>query len=138
MPHQRLSAFVAALTVVLVAPCRAELYTWTDDQGVTHFTDERPEAEAHQEKVRPDLVNSPARLPEPGTWAPEHTDDTEEQDREQIAREREKAAQERRCREYEARLKQINDRLRSGYQEPTGNRLREERRALRSKVFNEC
>ncbi|WP_245800846.1 hypothetical protein [Vreelandella utahensis] len=76
-------------------------------------------------------------LPEPGTWKPERDHQEDSDSDHQAAREK-VSAQERRCQQYEERLDRINEELGRGYQEPRGNQLRAERRALRSKIFSEC
>ncbi len=121
------------LAALALSPVHAEIYQWTD--GVTHYTDQPRKDGAEKEWARPELTNSPMELPEPGTWEREQVeqeDDDHEAERQTVS------AQERRCRQYEERLDRINEELGRGYQEPRGNRLRGERRELRSRMFSEC
>ncbi len=136
MPAGALRILIAfTLAALVVSPASAEIYQWTDEDGVTHYTDRPREGGAAKEWARPELTNSPMELPEPGTWEREQVeqeDDDHEAERQTVS------AQERRCRQYEERLDRINEELGRGYQEPRGNRLRGERRELRSRMFSEC
>ncbi|MGM0434840.1 MAG: DUF4124 domain-containing protein [Pseudomonadota bacterium] len=137
MPASALRISAAPLLAMLMAaPVHAEIYTWTDEDGVTHYTDQ-PGKEGAAEASPPELANSPMELPEPGTWKPERDHQEDDDSDHQAAREK-VSAQERRCQQYEQRLDRINEELGSGYQEPRGNQLRAERRDLRSKIFSEC
>lgn len=132
----RPSPFLVVVTLMIATAARAELYTWTDDDGVTHYTDTPRQNGAHEERTRPQLTNSPMALPEPGTWEVQR--DNDDEGRTPSRAEREAAAREKRCQRYETRLARVNEELASGYQEPRGNQLRAERRELRSKIFSEC
>ena len=138
MPTNALRILIApALAVMAISPAHAEIYQWTDEEGVTHYTDQPREDGAEKEWARPDLTNSPMELPEPGTWEPEREPEKDDRGDHQAARER-LSEQERDCRQYEKRLDRINEELGQGYREPRGNRLRAERRELRSTIFSEC
>lgn len=136
MPHSTLRFLIVA-TLIIAATARAEIYTWTDEDGVTHYTDTPRQDGAHEERTRPDLANSPMALPEPGTWEVKRDNGDDEASQPSRA-EREAAAREKRCQGYEKRLDRVNEELGRGYQEPRGNQLRAERRKLRSKIFSEC
>lgn len=126
-----------SLAVLAISPTHAEIYQWTDEDGVTHYTDRPREDGAEKGGTRPDLTNSTMELPEPGTWKVERGQREDDDSDHQEAREKE-SEQEHRCQRYEERLDRINEELGRGYQEPRGNRLRAERRALRSKTYSEC
>lgn len=137
MPASVLRIPVASvLAMLMAATVHAEIFTWTDEEGVTHYTDQ-PGNEGAAETTRPELVNSPMEMPEPGTWEPEREHKEDDDDDHKAARET-VSAQERRCQRYEERLDRVNEELGRGYREPRGNRLRAERRELRSKIFSEC
>lgn len=125
------------LATLALSPAYAEIYQWTDEDGVTHYTDKPRKDGADKEWAQPDLTNSPMEMPEPGTWEPEREEEDGSDDDHQAARKK-VSAQERRCRQYEERLDEINEALGRGYQEPRGNKLRAERRELRSTMFSEC
>lgn len=138
MPARVLRILMAPVLASLVAtPVHGGIYTWTDEEGVTHYTDQ-PRGEGAEEAAPGGLANSPMEMPEPGTWKPERDQEDDDGGAHEAAREREEAVQKRRCRRYEERLEWINEELGSGYREPRGNRLRADRRELRSKIFSEC
>ncbi|KAA8983630.1 MULTISPECIES: DUF4124 domain-containing protein [Gammaproteobacteria] len=137
MPASVLRIPVAPLLAMfMVATVHAEIFTWTDEEGVTHYTDQ-PGKEGAEEATSPELANSPMELPEPGTWKPERENREDDDNDHKTARET-VSARERRCQRYEERLSRVNEELGRGYREPRGNRLRAERRELRSKIFSEC
>lgn len=127
---------VPTVAILAAMPAHAEVYTWTDEDGITHYTDKPREDGAAEEWANPDLTNSPMEMPEPGTWEPEREEESSDDD--QAAVREQVSAQERRCRQYEARLDRINEELGRGYREPRGNKLRAKRRKLRSTMFSEC
>ncbi|MGM0449465.1 MAG: DUF4124 domain-containing protein [Pseudomonadota bacterium] len=138
MPANALRMLITPMLLVLATSAAyAEIYRWTDEEGVTHYTDTPRQGGADKEWTRPELANSPMELPEPGTWKPERKENEGDDEGHEAAREK-MAAKERRCEEYEERLDQVNEELGRGYREPRGNKLRAERRELRSKMFSEC
>lgn len=138
MPANALRMLIAPMLLVLAtSPAHAEIYRWTDEDGVTHYTDTPRQGGADKEWTRPELANSPMELPEPGTWEPEREEEDGGDDDRQTAREK-VSEKKRRCRQYEERLDRINEELGRGYREPRGNKLRAERRELRSTMFSEC
>lgn len=130
--------FLCSLILLPVTvPTQAEIYTWHDESGQQRFSDRPPEATDYQRWQPPENPNSDLQLPEPrDDWPDRSTREDEEESSSSAQSERRRQAE--RCREYEAELEHINNQLRAGYQEPKGNRLRAERRELRSRQFEEC
>ncbi len=138
---------LAALTLLLALSitANAQVYKWTDKNGVVHYGDEQPERDHQQFRFE-------------GYSEIEMGDNIQAERaiaRERHAREKSgasgggqgrKAAEERRarkhaatCQAYVDRIDWINSRLRSGgYSVTLGNRLRAERRELSSRRAWEC
>ena len=118
-------------------PAWPEVYTWRDESGQKRYADQPPATQDYRRWEPPENPNSDLQLPEPREDWPNRSNSRDEEEGPSRA-EREERRQEKRCREYEAELERINDELRAGYREPRGNRLRAQRRRLRSRQFNEC
>jgi len=129
-----LSGFV--ILACAAVPAWSEVYSWQDESGRQRFSDRPPENRDYERWTPPENPNSDLQFPEPRPW-PDDTDEGGDES-EKDAASSDESVQEEQCREYEEELERINNRLRAGYGEPEGNRLRARRRELRSKEFREC
>lgn len=122
----------------------ADMYTWTDDQGTTHFSDEAPEAH----KPQPVVLGAPSIVPmSANIRAGEKVSKSARQIENMLARDRptrstpvstESVANQNRCNKLRLRLDAIQKKLRSGYSNDRGNRLRRQRRELSQRYSREC
>lgn len=140
----------AAVFVVLFIPAvsTAEVYTWIDDQGVAHFTDIKPEAREHQpvEIRRPSMIpmrENISRGERVSTINRQINRSLEARDggnRKAVSRQdaRELERKKARCAGYRERLERIQQKLRAGYSNDQGNRLRRQRREVSQKLSREC
>ena len=136
-------SFVFCL-LMMAQPVTAEVYTWTDEQGVAHFSDNPHGAESSEpvtlgtssiipmadsvrqsekvrvirQQVRKSLERKESRVP---TGAADDISATEKQ-----------------CNKLKLRLRKIQQRLRTGYSNDRGNRLRRQRRELSQRYAREC
>jgi len=139
-----MARMLAAVSVLLCAAAmaRAEVYTWTDRQGVSHFSDQPPDALPHRQIHTQAPVTVPmsenlrqgrrisgiredvqALLSDPGearsSSAPAARDS-------------------KACAGYRRKLDRVQSRLRAGYSNEEGNRLRRQRRELSQRISREC
>jgi len=132
---------ISLLTSLSVPTLQAQVYEWFDAAGNRHFSDKKPEGVAFRtlgdpaenlSSYRPAAIRQPPAVDgdradtPPATRPRRSTASATAQDPEKI------------CAEYLARIDRIHDRLRAGYDEPTGNRLRAERSALRAAYLRDC
>ena len=134
--------------VTLPAFANAQVYKWTDENGVVHYGDERPNV-SHQQfqfkgyseiqmqdniRAREAIAGQqrrPSRPPARQNAAGEHYQD--------LAEHQEAQRKRAMCQSYRERIKWIDSRLRAGgYSVGLGNRLRAERRELHGKLAWEC
>lgn len=141
MPGRRL---VFLCLIMLAPPATAEMYTWTDDQGVTHFSDTAPATrEAEQvtlgttsvipmaENVRQrEKVSAIHRKVQQSIQR-----DTPEQ---RFRTSRETPGAEKQCHRLKLRIEKIQQKLRAGYSNNRGNSLRRQRRELGQRYSREC
>lgn len=138
------SPFVAA-TALVYAVCaynaQAEIYTWTDANGVTHYSDQPPETSEHENLATSSLP--PLHLidkPDPAlTHVLQKATRAQQVTRRAASTTpRRSAAANNRCAKYRSQLKKLQSQLRRGYKEPRGNALRERRRKLQARLNAEC
>jgi len=129
------------LGMLLSSTAHAQVYEWFDADGNRHFSDQKPEGvefralgdpAANLSSYRPTAIRqqppaagSRADIPSPAE-SRRPAANAGAQDRQAV------------CAEYLARIDRIHDRLRTGYDEPTGNRLRARRSALRAAWRRDC
>ncbi|SFR57733.1 protein of unknown function [Marinobacter daqiaonensis] len=137
MPTRTVALFFL-FTLATTAPM-AEIFTWTDGDGVVHFTDRRPAGE------RPDTVSPPAPSVMPmgsnvkAAEAIRKSLGTPQRDGPSArARDVNRARQQKRCEQYREKLEKIQSQLRAGYSNAHGNRLRARRRDLSGRLSREC
>lgn len=126
------------LGTLLFSTLQAQVYEWFDEAGTRHFSDKKPEGVAFRELGDPAANLSSYRATEirrPLPSADEGRTGASPSARNRRTARRELEAA---CEEYLSRIDALHDRLRSGYDEPTGNRLRAERSALRAAYLRDC
>lgn len=116
------------------------IHTWTDEHGVTHFSDRAPthgqsqRLEVDQPVLVPMNENLDAASAIDETVAASNSGgrDNSDKGREDADRQR------RQCEQYRQELENIQSRLRAGYGNAEGNRLRARRRMLSGRLGREC
>lgn len=117
-----------------------DIHTWTDDHGVTHFSDRAPaqgqsrRLELDQPVLVPMNENLEAASAIGETVAASSSGRRDESEKGQEDADR----QRRQCDQYREELDNIQSRLRAGYGNAEGNRLRARRRALSGRLGREC
>lgn len=141
----------AVVFVLLVVPAvaTAEMYTWIDSQGVTHFTDIKPRDGDHE----PVELRQPSLIPmRENISAGERVSTINQQVNRRLqagkapgksrvsdAQKARDAKQKKvRCDGYRERLERIQKQLRAGYSNDRGNHLRRQRREVSQKLSREC
>lgn len=129
------------LGILLTSTLHAQVYEWFDAAGNRHFSDKKPEGVAFRtlgdpaanlSSYRPSVVRQPRPVVDegpavsPSAPAPERRSTPQARNLKAV------------CADYLARIDRIHDRLRAGYDEPTGNRLRAARSALRAAYRRDC
>lgn len=123
-----------------------QVYQWVDENGVRHFSDQPPPDGQSSERARTGSLSTYSAPPVPRV-APERdaAQSSGPASRSSIIVEQSPAPlqdepkrNEWLCQSYLDRLERIRVQLRSGYREPTGNRLRAERRDVSARYRSEC
>lgn len=141
MPGRHL---VFSCLLILAPPATAEMYTWTDDQGVTHFSDTAPAAQETEQVT----LGTSSIIPMAGNITQsEKVSAIHRQIRQSFRRETSEqpartraqiSAAEKRCNKLEQRIEKIQQRLRAGYSNDRGNSLRRQRRKLSQRYSRDC
>lgn len=136
--------FVLSCLLMLAQPAIAEVYTWTDDQGITHFSDTAP-ATGEPEQV---TLGTSSVIPMAGNIRQSEkvsaiyrqVQKTLERDEpaERWGNKSKTSAAKKQCDKLQGRLKKIQQRLRAGYSNDRGNSLRRQRRELGQRYSREC
>ena len=141
-PGNRILTFL--LCSGLATAVTAEVYRWTDASGAVHFSDTPPESgqtarvELRQPVTVPmaDNIGQAERIrksrQEVGRLLAPASGDRYRRGQQQA---RARAA---RCRKLKQRLERIQGRLRSGYSNSQGNRLREQKREVEDQYSHDC
>jgi hypothetical protein len=122
------------------APSNAEIYTWVDDKGVTHYSDSNANAPADHQQVSQELpfVHQLAE-PDPALTRTLSASERERQQRlPSASQSRASRSNRTSCASYQRQLDNLQAKLRRGYREPRGNKLREKRRRLQARYNAEC
>ncbi|MFL1405730.1 DUF4124 domain-containing protein [Marinobacter sp. M1N3S26] len=131
---------VSPLSVYSHDACADGIHTWTDEHGVTHFSDQAPahgqsrQLELDQPVLVPMKENLDAASAIDETVATSPSSRRGEFDGGREAADR----QRRQCEQYRQELDNIQSRLRAGYGNAEGNRLRARRRVLSGRLGREC
>lgn len=133
---------VLLLGTLLFSTVEAQVYEWFDAEGNRHFSDKKPEGVEFRTLGDPaanlsSYQPSEIRRPRPSTGETRGGASASGPRRRATAG-ADARNQEAVCAEYLARIDRIHDRLRAGYDEPTGNRLRARRSALRADWRRDC
>lgn len=138
---------VAMLMLFLSLSAAAEIHTWTDASGTTHFTDSPPSDAEH----RTVEVTEPVTVPMSENLAQhKRISGIRKQVRGMLSSDRKgssagtkskaKAAakQKKACASYRRKLAKVQSQLRAGYGVRKGNSLRRKRRSLNQTISWEC
>lgn len=135
--------FVVLCQSILIQPATADVYTWTDDRGVTHFSDTAPAAHKPEQVT----LGTPSVIPmadgvrqsETVSAIRRKVQKSLERDAPDQPRTRsESSAEEKECEKLQLRIRKIQQRLRAGYSNDHGNSLRRQRRELGQQYSREC
>lgn len=121
-------AVTAALTVF---SAHGELYKWVDANGQTHYSDVAP-AEGAQDSLVEYQAPADNRMLAPSQNAfPKRR----VKDKRRTKKNNKKAkSKPQNCEKYQTQLTTLQKKLRAGYREPQGNKLRARRRVLADKL----
>lgn len=112
-----------------------EIYRWRDAQGHLHYGELIPDNipyEQLDEAKLPPLHTVPAVVPD----KPIKSRAPQSKNRSHHIAKPDPAIKQ--CRRYREQLETIQSRLRAGYREPAGNRLRARRRQIEQRLREEC
>ncbi len=130
----------AGLLIALTGGVQAQIYEWFDENGARHFSDQEPVGVRYR-IVGEDESRLSTYTPDP---APRRRTSATPNDagsgttRAGAANASVAERSEQVCRDYLERLDAVQQRLRAGYSEPRGNRLRAQRRALQNAYQRDC
>ena len=137
MPKRRIVPVTLVTALAISAgPALAQVYSWEDKDGTTVFSDTPPENRPVEQIDPSENANPAIPLPEPRQRPTRPSSSRNSSS--SSSNSREDRAQQRRCERIDSRLETINTRLRRGYREPTGNRLRSQRRDLQQERYRDC
>lgn len=129
------------LVTMLSFTLQAQVYEWFDEAGNRHFSDKKPEGVAFRTLGEPGANLSsyrPAAIRQPRPATDNRADIQSPTESRRSAPNAQTQDLQAVCDEYLARIARIHDRLRAGYDEPAGNRLRAERSAVRAAYQRDC
>lgn len=137
----------AILIVVFSSSATAEIYTWTDANGVVQFTDAPPPDKKHQSVE----VTAPVTVPMAENLEQHRrVSGIRKQVRGMLSSDRKSdsgrskskakalAKQEKSCASYRRKLASVQSQLRAGYGNSKGNNLRRKRRNLAQSLSRQC
>lgn len=136
--------FVVSCLLILAQPATAEMYTWTDDRGVTHFSDIAPAAqEAEQVTLgTTSVIPMAGNIRQSEKVSAIHRKIQQSFQREapeqRFSSPRKTSATEKRCNKLQLRIEKVQQKLRAGYSNARGNSLRRQRRELGQRYSREC
>lgn len=132
------------LCVFFCQPAQAEIYRWIDANGTIHFSDTPPVLEAHSHvQLRPTAtmpMNENIRQADQISRQGKELDKLlAPRSKARYAKaQREQDARDKQCDKYRQQLDRLQARLRAGYGNDRGNRLRQQRRELSQSYSREC
>lgn len=136
--------FVPFCLLILAQSAAAELYTWTDDQGVTHFSDTAHAAQGAEQVTlgTSSIVPMAGNIRQSEKVSAIHQEIQQSLERDRPTRparqRRESAAADKQCEKIERQIRKVQQQLRGGYSNDRGNSLRRQRRALSQKHSRQC
>lgn len=120
-------------------------YRWQDAQGDWHFSDQPPitsPSDTNISKIFGQTVNtskSPASSAGDERTKSNNNAVHKRQNSKKIARTLKlKSKQHQACHSLKVKLDAIQAKLRTGYKEPSGNKLRDRRRKINHKIYHQC
>ncbi|MEX2473772.1 DUF4124 domain-containing protein [Marinobacter sp.] len=142
----KLALFMVAVWLLLPAAASAELYRFTDDQGLVHYTDTRPPDHPHQSitlkspsvVTMSDNLEQGRRVTAIRKKVSRALDRPSGRQRKRSGATQKVAKNEKQCAAYRKRLARIQQQLRAGYSNDRGNSLRRQRRTLGQALSREC
>ena len=142
MPSLPTAQARALLLIIILLPATltAEIYKWRDDKGRVHYGERPPADHAEAREISaalPPIHEIPAATAPKSAKRPSLQTKAVDR-RETLAAQRALERQAQRCEKYADQLADIQRKLRAGYREPRGNKLRERRRVLEQKQHEEC
>lgn|GEM_PF-232263 len=148
---------IFALGLVFVVPATAQIYTWTDAQGVVHYTDKQPKDQAvlpvqpgegsryKSKPIKPGFLARPAEKEDnPSSNRSTRRSDsspapTRSAYEKKVVRERlTEGRPPLNCQAAKRRIDSIDAQLKAGYSASQGNRLRSERKELNRQYAWDC
>ncbi len=139
-----------ALIVGAPEKAQAEIYKWQDAKGRVHYSDSAPKNTSSYRDVTPDLPPIHRMESGPARAMGSRVEPSEKQSSQMTPRPHRHVEQvydryshsessyRNQCDSYRDELERIQKRLRSGYKESTGNRLRDRRRELSDLLYQKC
>src|SRR5690606_17567568 len=143
-PRQSFVARLRAVSLLfaslgLVPMAAAEIYKWTDENGVVRYSD-RPPVESSYREISQDLPNlygmDSQPLPAFDGAGKQRQGKTSKP--RSASSQRTATARQQQCEGYRQSLGQIQRQLREGYSAAQGNRIRERRRVLTERQYRQC
>lgn len=128
-------------------PASAEVYTWIDSQGVSHFSDYPPGQLPHQQiEIQPPSTVPMSENLGQGRRVSGIRDDVRNllstPDRstpgKELAALKARVKQQKTCDTYRKKLDRVQSKLRAGYSNDKGNTLRRQKRTLSQKLSRDC
>lgn len=147
MPGMMAALFIASIfTCLFTSSASAGVYTWTDADGVVHFSDRQPPARRHETVTlrEPSVVPMSENIEQGRRVTTINQQVSRSLDRPPRRKEKGRTADkasaknEKRCAGYRKRLDRIQQQLRAGYSNDRGNRLRRQRRVVSQTLSREC
>lgn len=147
MPGTLAALLIASiLTSVFASSASAGVYTWTDADGVVHFSDRQPPARNHdtvtlrEPSVVPmsENIGQGRRVTTINRQVSRSLERSGSGRRSAGASKKADARQQKTCEGYRKRLDRIQQQLRAGYSNDRGNRLRRQRRKFSQALSREC
>ncbi len=128
--------FLITAFLSLAGNASATIYSWIDEHGQRHYSDSAPAQHSDQSVVEVPLADINRQSPPAKIdyrRATRQPDKTAHHQRASAQRKRRQH-----CEKIQRRLDAINKQLRSGYREPKGNKLRQQRRDYQRRKKQHC
>lgn len=130
------------LYLMLVLPCDAAIYQWTDSTGAVQFGDQPPPGRIkviERRDIEASVAAAPGVPPAPPSIAPAATPPERPQPpRRHAARTTEREQARQRCDKLRQRIDRTQAQLRAGYSARRGIALTERLRADRDQLYHDC